>query len=171
MSQGPTGLSPSTTKIKGDIASGASETSNPIAIGMLAKNTNPTNVADGQRVEQLGDIRGKSIVEVGAPRELDTDGQAALSASMAETTVLAQVASTFVDVDQIIITNGSASSTTITIRDGTGGTIRMVLDIAGPGGAVIPCKLRQATVNNNWTAQSSANVTPLHIFMHGQKNR
>ena len=72
----------------------------------------------------------------------------------------------------LVITTINAAAGTLTIRDSTGGTTRMIIDY--PNAAVAPGvpfimflpyerPLYQAAPNNNWTAQASANASGYNI--------
>jgi hypothetical protein len=72
----------------------------------------------------------------------------------------------------LVITTPNAAAGTLTFRDSTGGTIRLVIDY--PNAAVAPGQpfvvflpydrpLYQAAPNNNWTAQASVNASGYNI--------
>lgn len=95
------------------------------------------------------------------------DQHTTITASTAETTVVTADAAKLLGVYGLVLTNTSASATSVTIRDGSGGTIRAVFDIppvdtrgfiGAPDGA-----MQQAIVNNNWTAQCGTSVTSLEV--------
>lgn len=152
--------------VTGPTASGSALTVPPLTIGGLAKTANPTAVADGQVVNAAFDKLGKQVV-VGSIRDLKANPVTTITASTAETTIVAQVASTFLDMYGIIISNISATAVNVAIKDATAGTTRFNFAIpAGDtrgfmlpeGGAV-----KQSAVNNNWTATVSASVTSIII--------
>lgn len=150
----------------GDVASGSTDSGNPQKIGGLAKTANPTAVTDGQRVAALFDKLGKQVV-VGGLRDLKVEAVLTLTASTTETTLLAAVASTFLDLYGLIISNTSATATEVTIRDATGGgKARSFYVPAGDTrGMMLPVDsaIPQATVNNNWTAQCGTSVSSIKI--------
>jgi len=156
----------------GNIPSGTADSGNPVKVGGIAQtNVLPTSVASLARVNTFFDSLGREVVTL-APRLLKVDGNITLTASTAETTLLAGVVGTFLDLCQLVITNSSATATTITIRSGTAGTIKLIVDIAANGGAVInlPVPLAQVTANTTWTAQSSAAVSSIHIMAQAINN-
>ena len=159
-------------QVVGEVAHDAVDSGNPQKMGGQARQTNPTAVADADRVNFIADDVGRQVVVLSGVRDLATDGGAITISTTTETTILAQVASTFLDLVLLIITNTSATATRVDIRDTTGGTVRFSVAIAANGGAVIPFNvpLKQATVNTNWTAQLSTAVTDIRIMAQAVKN-
>lgn len=157
----------------GDVAAAQNDSGNPIKIGGVGKTSNPAAVADGQRVNGLFDKLGKQVV-AGSIRDLKGIQQTIITSSISETTIVTAVASTFLDVYGLIITNTSASACKVTIKDATAGTTRAVFNVpAGdtrgfmlPESAAIP----QAVVNNNWTATCGTSVTSIEITALYVKN-
>lgn len=101
------------------------------------------------------------------------------AANVAETTIItAGGAGVTNDLVALIITTANAAAATITIRDATGGTTRMVLNYpnaaAAPGAPLVidlPVPIPQAAANNNWTAQVSANAAGVNITAVFSKNQ
>lgn len=157
----------------GTTASGSSLTSSPVTTGGLAKTANPTAVTDGQVVNNLHDKLGKQVV-VNSIRDLKGVQNTTITTSTSETTIVTAVASTFLDLYGLILTNSSGTGTNVTIKDSTSGTTRATIYV--PAGdtrgfmltesAAIP----QATVNTNWTATSSASITSLFVAALYVKN-
>jgi len=157
--------------VAGDVAHDGVDSGNPVKTGGVARTTNPTAVADGDRVNRIHDDLGRQVVVLNHVRDLVTDNTITLSTTT-ETTLLAQVASTFLDLTLLVITNTSATAVRVDIRDTTTGTVRISVGIAANGGAVIPFAVPrpQATVNTNWTAQLSAAVTDVRVYAQAVKN-
>lgn len=154
----------------GDVASGATDTGNPLSVGLRAATTLPTAVADGQRIKAMGTKFGQAIVILDAPRELVVKNAVTLSNTTTETTVLAAIASTFQDVTDIIISNGGNVLTRVDIRDDTAGTVMFSVYAApGGGGGTFKVKLSQTAVNKNWTAQCSVASTDVRVLMRAVK--
>jgi hypothetical protein len=157
----------------GDVASGSSDSGNPLKIGGVGKTANPTAVTDGQRVNALFDKLGKQVV-VGSIRDLKGVQQTTITSSTAETTVVTSVASTFLDVYGVIVTNISATVTKVTFKDATAGTTRFVIEVPATEtrgfmlteSAAIP----QASSGNNWTATCGTSVASIEITMLYIKN-
>jgi hypothetical protein len=152
--------------VAGDFANGVTDGGYPQKIGGVGKTANPTAVTDGQRVNAIFDKLGKQIV-VGAIRNLKGVQQTAISTATETTIVTAGAAGVFNDVYSILITNTSATAASVTIKDSTAGTTRMV--IAAPAGDTrgfslpVDSAMVQATAANNWTATSSGAVSSLQI--------
>lgn len=162
-----------TSPVKGGTASGASLANAPVTTGGLAKTANPTAVTDGQVVNQLHDKLGKQVV-VGALRDLKGVQQTTITSSTSETTIVTAVASTFLDLYGLIITNTSATVTKVTIKDSTAGTTRAVIEVPATetrGFMLSPdAGINQATVNNNWTATCGTSVASVEITALYVKN-
>lgn len=162
-----------TTLTGGGVASGAADSGNPLKVGAVARTTNPTAVADAQRVNFIADKLGKQVV-VGSIREQKVQQNTTITTSTAETTILTAVAATFLDVYGLIIANTSATVCTVTIKDSTAGTTRFVFTV--PAGDTrcftVPesAAHSQATVNTNWTATCSASVSSIVITALAIKN-
>lgn len=153
--------------VAGDLAHDAADsTSNPIKVGGQARTTNPTAVADADRVNFIADKLGKQVV-VGSIRDLKRNQVTTITSSTSETTIASAVASTFLDLYGLIVTNTSATAVNVAIKDSTAGTTR--LNIAVPAGEtrgfMLPesAAIKQATVNNNWTATCSGSVASVII--------
>lgn len=163
----------SSAVVNGGTASGSALTAAPVTVGGLAKTTNPTAVADGQVVNSLHDKLGKQVV-VGSVRDLKGRQVTTITASTAETTIVTAVASTFLDVYRLIITNTSGTACNVTIKDATAGTT--VETLAVPAGQTVgwsgpeSAAANQSTVNNNWTATCSASVTSILITAYYVRN-
>lgn len=155
-----------TVQVTGTLAHDAVDSGNPIKTGGQARTTNPTAVADADRTNFIADKLGKQVV-VGSIRDLKANQVTTITASTSETTIVTAVASTFLDLYGLIITNTSATAVNVAIKDATAGTTR--LNIAVPAGDtrgfMLPESgaIKQASVNNNWTATSSASVSSLVI--------
>lgn len=157
----------------GEIAHDAVDSGNPQKIGGQARTTNPTAVADADRVNAIFDKLGKQVV-VGAIRELKGIQQTNINASTSETTIVTAVASTYLDLYGLVITNNSSTTTKVTIKDATAGTTRFVFEVAGtltvgftlPVDSAVP----QASTNNNWTATCGTSVNSVDITAMYVKN-
>ena len=155
-----------TVAVAGDTANAASDAGNPVKIGGLAKTTNPTAVADGQRVNALFDKVGK-MVAVGAIRQLKGVQTTTITATTETTIVTAGAAGVFQDLYGLILANTSATAVNVAIKDATAGTTRVTIQVpAGDTrGFTVPVDsaVVQATAANNWTATLSAAVTSILV--------
>lgn len=154
------------TTVVGNIAHDTADAGAPVKIGGQARTTNPTAVADADRVNATYDKLGKQIV-VGSIRDLKANQVTTITASTSETTIVTAVASTFLDLYGLIVTNTSATAVNVAIKDATAGTTR--LNIAVPAGEtrgfMLPegGAIKQNATNNNWTATVSASVSSIII--------
>lgn len=161
-------------QVVGNVASGSTDSGNPVKIGGLAKTANPTAVTDGQRVSALYDKLGKQVV-VGAIRDLKAVQNTTITSSVSETTIVtAGGASVFCDLYGLVITNTSATECEVTIKDATAGTTRLAFKVPANDtrGFMLPVDsaVPQASANNNWTATCGASVASIKISALYVKN-
>ena len=159
-------------QVVGNAAAAGADSGNPVKIGGVGRTANPTAVTNGQRVNASFDDLGRQVVVVGQVRDLITDATTTIASSSSETTILAAAASTFHDLTLLVLTNATATAVSCTIKDGTAGTTRMIVDLAANGGAVIPFPrpLKAAANNTNWTCTLSSAAVTVHIFAQAEKN-
>lgn len=159
--------------VHGDTASGSSDANSPVKIGGVGKTANPTAVTDGQRVNATFDKLGKQIC-VGAIRDLKGMQQTQISASTSETTIITAVASTFVDLYGLILANTGATTTKVSIRDDTAGTVRAIIEVPTleTRGFMLPVDsaIPQTAVNKNWTATCASATTAMEVTALFVKN-
>ncbi len=150
----------------GDVAHDAADSGSPIKVGGQARTTNPTAVADADRVNATYDKVGRQLVQASI-RTLKAVQQTQISNSTSETTIVTAVASTFLDLYGLILANSGASATTVTVKDDTAGTTRakIVVPAGETRGFMLPCDagIPQAVVNKPWTATCSAATTALEV--------
>ncbi len=166
------GLAPK--QMEGAAAHDAAVAGNPLLDGGEARTTLPTAVADGDVVRGMRDDLGRNVIAPHAPRDLTVHQQTTIT-DTAETTILAAgAAGVFRDLVHIIVSNDDNNNeATITFRDSSGGTIRLVQAAARSGGGyslTFPVPLKQATAANVWTAQSDAATTSIHITVVAVEN-
>ena len=150
---------------------GATLSGNPLAFapgteGGLAKTGNPAAVDDGDVVNALHDKLGKRI-SIPALREVKAIQTTTITGTSETTIVTAGGAGVFADLYRLIITNTSATATSVTIKDATAGTTRYVFALpaastvgfSGDAGSAA----KQASANNNWTATVANAVTSIVI--------
>lgn len=156
----------------GDVAHDAVDSGSPVKTGGQARTTLPTAVADADRVNFIADKHGRQVVTESI-RDLRVTQQTTITSSTSETTILTAVASTFLDVYGLVITNTSATVCKVTIKDDTAGTTRFVFEIPAtetrgfmltPGGAH-----PQAVVNKPWTATCGTSVAAIEITVMAVK--
>lgn len=136
---------------------------NAIYLGARAATANPGNATTGNLVGVTADKAGRIITTHGHVRELIGVQQTNVAVATETTIVTAGGASVFNDISQLIITTAGAAAQTITIKDATAGTTRMVLNY--PNAALAPGAplvinfnppLVQAAANANWTVTQGA---------------
>ncbi len=156
----------------GNVAHDAADSGNPVKFGGKALTTNPTAVADADRVDARFDDLGRQVVVLNHVRDLVTQSTITLSSTTETTLLAAGAAGVFHDLTLLIVTNSSATAVRVDFRDATGGTVRFSLAIAANGGAVVPFAVpwTQTAAANNWTAQLSAAVTDVRIAVQAVKN-
>ncbi len=162
------------TATAGDVAHDAVDQLNPVKIGGQARQTNPTAVADADRVNAMYDDVGRAVVVVGHARDLVSHQHTEIASSSSETTVVtAGAAGVFNDIVSIVLTNQTATACVATIKDSTGGTTRMKVALAANGGAVITPSVpipQLAAAANNWTVTLSSAAVTVDCFFQFVKN-
>lgn len=155
----------------GSGATGSAAPANAVLDGGRVATANPTNGTNGNLAALMVDKAGRAVVTPGHVRDLVAVQTTNIAASTAETTIItAGGGGVFNDISCLIISTTDAAAATITIKDATGGTTRMVIDYpnaaVAPGvPAVIPfpVPLPQAVAANNWTATVSVNAGSVKI--------
>jgi hypothetical protein len=139
-----------------DGAIGAAPPANALQIGAKAATANPANATAGNQVALMADKAGRLVMTLGQVRELVGVVSNAAIVNTTETTIIpAGGAGVFNDLVALIISNNSATApTTVTIKDATAGTTRLVVNIAAQDNQDIQFNypIPQAVANNNWTA-------------------
>lgn len=144
-----------TQPVAGDVASGATNTGNPLQAGGRAATALPTAVANNQRVGAMFDKFGRLVVLTTGTRDLETHATQTLTTTT-QTTILTAVASTFLDLTAAWCTNLTATASSVTWKDSTSGTTQFIMScpaVIGPceGSVTGNLPVNQSAVNNNWT--------------------
>ncbi len=164
----------SSIPVAGDVASGSSDSGNPVKLGAVGHTAAPTAVGDGQRVNLIADKTGRMVV-VGALRNLLATQTASLTTT-AETTIINAInATTFADLYGLVLANTGTTASRIDLRYGTGSTIVVTFEVPAtdtrgfmvPVDCAIPGSL--STANVSWTAQLTA-TTNMSITTFYVKN-
>jgi len=154
-------------QVVGNIAHDGVDSGNPVKIGGIARTTNPTAVAAGDRADLFMDDLGKAIVYPIAPRDrIVAGGRISLTSTTETTLIAAGGAGVFRDLVMLMMSNEAATEVRVDFRDATAGTVLFSIDLAPDGGgAIVPFRVPwpQATANGNWTAQLSAAVSTVYI--------
>lgn len=162
--------------IGGDVANDAVDSGNPIKIGAFAE-ANPstaTMVADGDRVNLIGDLDGlmmtkpfASYGDILVERVSNTDGASTAS------TVFGATAGARNYITSISVYNSSTTNGFVDIRDGTAGTVLFTIPLPANGGAItnFTLPLRQTTANTALAFDVSAALTTVYISFIGFKSK
>lgn len=119
----------------------------------ISRQTNPTAFADAADAKLALDDLGRSLTRVQA-RDLTQSARIALSTGT-ETTLLAGVAATFLDMLWITAANNSDAAVSVDFRSGTAGDVELTLQVPanGTSGAVFAgAPLKQEVLAGAWTA-------------------
>lgn len=145
-------------------------------IAMAVRTDTPTQRAgtDGDYSVLETDKDGRLWTNTGTLRANKVPQFTTITSSTAETTIGTAVASTYLDLYLLTLTNSGSVGTKVTIKDSTAGTTRLtfyVPPLSTVGFSVdINSALAQATVNNNWTATCSASTASLEVGAYFVKN-
>ena len=127
----------------------------PIKIGGTAMQTNPTAVADGDRVRFTADDLGRQLIRPVQVRDLLATAYVTLT-NGDETTLLSAVTGSYFDLIYVMGANASDVAAKVSIRPITGGNITHTFIFpTGTQGFVLPVPYPQAGTGdgtgNNWT--------------------
>ena len=154
----------------GNIAHDGVDSGNPIKIGGIARQANPTAVAALDRVDATFDDLGRQVITPYQVRDLITTAYLAL-ATGTETALLAGAASTFHDLVYVMGSNQSDAAVDVDFRSGTGGSVVFSLTIPADAtaGVALPVPIPQTEVAQAWTADmaditgTTVNISALFI--------
>ena len=124
----------------------------PVQTGGIARTSNPTAVAGGDVVKSTHDDLGRMVMRPVQVRDLIQTAYASLTTGT-ETTFLAGVAATFLDLINVIATNNSDAAVTVDLRSATGGGIVTSIRVPANGTAGIASHvpIPQDVVADTWT--------------------
>jgi hypothetical protein len=158
-------------QVEGNVAHDAVDSGNPVKIGAVARTTNPTPVADGDRSDIMCDDYGRIVVINNNTRDQTIKQYTAVN-STTETTILAAGgAGVFHDITSFTF-NCDKNNVDVTVREATGGAtaLEVRLDQNDVVHLTFPTPLPQATANNNWTVQLSSGGATVEITVVAVKN-
>lgn len=143
-----------TVSTVGNVASGATDSGNPIKIGGVGRTTYQTAVTDGQRVDAQLDSEGKQVMMPYAVPALSTSGVTAAMTGVTDTVLISSGgASINTYINHILCTNSHATvSTFVNIKNGQ--TVRYTGYAVAAGGGfstTLPTALPGAS-NSQWSA-------------------
>lgn len=150
---------------------------NSVYAGGRVAITNPPNASDQAQNGIMVDKAGRIVTTTSHVRDLVGVQTTAVTTTSETTFITAGGAGVFLDITQLIITTVDIVVGTLTIKDSTGGTVRMIVDYPNAASApaaplIIPFNppLPQSSANNNWTIQASANATHYEVTATFIKN-
>lgn len=139
-----------------------------MALGVRNDTLADTTSTNADYAQLSTDIKGR-VITAGAPRSLKGMAQVSVSNTTTETSILAATASTFHDVYGIILANTGASTTKVSLRDATAGTVRMIIEVPTleTRGFMLPVDsaVPQSAVNTAWTVQCGTATTALEVTL------
>lgn len=152
----------------------AAHGSGDVGVFMLAVR----NDANAVRASADGDYHVFSVDKLGrqlvtsAPRGQRVKNAITLTTTTETTLLSAGGASVFNDITKLLIANTSGTDVRVDFRDATGGSV--IFSVFAPAGQTVGVSagddpIPQTTANNNWTAQLSAAVTDVRIFVQAIK--
>lgn len=158
----------------GNVASGATDSGNPVKIGGVATTTLLTAVTSGQRVNVTCDDLGRQVVVTNQIRDLVTSGTGSITTTTETTILAAGGVGVFLDLTMLSLANETATAIRCDVRDAAAGTVRMSVMVPATGSVVVPLQTPhpQAATNNAWTAQLGATPSggAIRVYMQAVKN-
>lgn len=152
----------------GDVAAGVADSGNPVKMGGVAMTTNPTAVTDGQRANIRTDKIGRPVMTPIQVRDLRATAYATLSTNT-ETTLLAGIASTFLDLVYIAFANTSSGAIAIDLRDATTGGIVATFNCPAEAtqGIALSMPIPQNVAADTWTVDfNDADISNTTVFVN-----
>lgn len=155
----------STLSVGDSAARTADNGGNPVKVGGIARSTNPSKYADGNRSNFGTDLIGRQLMRPVQVRDLILSSYTTISTGT-ETTLLTAAAGTYADLIYIMAANTSSAAQQLDIRAVSGGNIVMTLEIPANGtvGIATPVPLPQSDTGNAWTADMG-DVTNSNILV------
>ena len=126
---------------------------NSTQVKLIARTTNPTAIADGSSAFASSDKLGRTLTRPFQVRDLISTAYISI-ANGTETTLLAGVAGSYLDLMYVMGTNNSDVAVTVDLRAVTAGNIQTSIRIPanGTAGVSLPLPIPQDETGNNWTA-------------------
>ncbi|KKR20040.1 MAG: hypothetical protein UT51_C0009G0014 [Candidatus Nomurabacteria bacterium GW2011_GWC2_39_41] len=143
----------STIAVGPTAADAIDDNSAPIKAGGVARTANPTAVAGGDVVSASYDDVGRQLTRPVQARDLIATAYVSVS-NGTETTLLAAIAGSYLDLIYVMGTNNSDVAVTVDLRAVTAGNIVTSVRIPanGTAGVALPVPIPQDETGNNWTA-------------------
>lgn len=163
------GAAPATVTAQGDVASDGVDGGNPVKIGLQARTSDITAVANADRVNATGDTLGKAQVLLGSLHALRVNGKGNYTNTTAADVIAAQGAGIKTVITSIVVSNAHATvGTKVEIRDGTTVKFQHFAAAAGGGWAVAdPGGLLVSTANTAVTARCVTTGADVDVSLTG----
>lgn len=142
----------STVAVGAAVSDAVDDGSAPVKGGGIARTTQPAAVADGDIVTSTHDKLGRQVTRNTQVRNLISTAYVSLT-NGTETTLLAGVAGSYLDLMYLLGTNSSDVAVTVDVRAVTSGNIQTSLRIPanGTAGVALSTPIPQDETGNNWT--------------------
>lgn len=149
----------------GNVASGSSDSGNPVKIGGIVATGAEAVVTNAQRINTRHDKAGRLVVQPYQHRERVGSQVTTITSTTETTIVTAQGASTFTDLTHLSLFNSSATTVVATLRQQATGTIRGNYVVPAGGGVVInfPAPLVSTASNQDWTITLSGSASSIYV--------
>jgi hypothetical protein len=159
-------------QIVGSVAHDAADAGNPVKVGGKARQTNPTAVADADRVDGSFDDLGRQVIVPHQVRDLVSDQRTVITSSTAVTTIVTADASNMLDLVSLVMTNISATGSEVELYDDDGTTVRMTFYVPATDvrGIVFSVPFKQTAVNKTWKMKTVTSIASLKVTAHFVKN-
>lgn len=150
-------------QVVGNVGSGATDSGNPVKVGGIVVTGAEAVATNAQRVNSRHDKVGRPVVRPYQHRERVVKTTFSTTNSTENVLLSGQGSGIFADLTNLSLFNSSATTTNVSVRSVSGGTIEMVLTVPAGGGVVVPfpVPMTQTTANSAWTLQSSTGVSTL----------
>lgn len=155
-------------------ATGSAVPANAFYVAGNASTALASAASAGNLTGVMYDKFGRPVSLAGTIRDLRATQTTTISASTSETTIFTAVSSVFLDVVLILFSNTSTTATRVDLRDTTAGTVlgSVYVPAGDMRGFAVPGEtIPQTSVNTNWTAQCSASITDLRVYVLVDKNK
>ena len=167
---GSSGTTIAVGSVSADVADPDGE--GPLKIGGIARTANPSAVAAGDRVSATFDDLGRQLITPYQVRDLVGTAYVTITTS-GETALLAGIASTLLDVMQVVCCNESGAAVNLDFRTGTAGAVMFSVTVPANATAgfvpVVPIPQTEAvqawTVQNDGTDISNTTVNISALFI------
>ena len=128
--------------------------SNSSEVSGVARQTNPTAVADAASVKASFDDLGRQVITPYQVRDLVSTAYLATSTGIETTLLAAAGAGVFLDCMEIVCANTSGAAVDVDFRAVTGGNVEFSISVPAnsTAGKVPSVPWPQGNPNNNWTA-------------------